>query len=331
MATLTVASQLTLTELAKRTNNGNLLEIAEVLATSKDLLQDAAWLEANQLVSHVGTRRVRLPAGTHRQANQGVAPEASGTRQIAEPICRLEGQSKVDEAILDVAPDRQYTRSQEDLAFVEGLAQTMETVVFYGNLAAASTATAGPATIDGFSVRSDYSASTQYNTQSSGGVGATTTSLWVIEWGPRQVHFIYPKGSKAGLDTVDMGKQLVADAVTAANSYFCWFTQFIIWYGLFIWDPRYVQRVMNIASSGSVNTLNDDDIIRALNKMPKPGGGPTARIYANRTLKTMFDILAKDKTNVNYFIDKPFGEPLTIFRTVPIRLSEALVNTETAA
>ena len=64
--------------------------------------------------------------------------------------------------------------------------------------------------------------------------------------------------------------------------------------------------------------------------MPKAGGGPTARIYANRNLKTQFDILAKDKTNVNYFVENVFGEPMTIFRTVPIRLAEGLTNAETA-
>ena len=34
-------SQYTLVELAKRTNNGNLLEIAEVLAITKEMFQDA--------------------------------------------------------------------------------------------------------------------------------------------------------------------------------------------------------------------------------------------------------------------------------------------------
>ena len=41
---VTVYSQYTLLELAKRTNNGNLLEIAEVLNTAKDFIQDAAWM-----------------------------------------------------------------------------------------------------------------------------------------------------------------------------------------------------------------------------------------------------------------------------------------------
>jgi hypothetical protein len=313
-------------ELAKRTADGNLVEIAEVLNTSKDFIQDATWLEANQIASHVGTRRTRLPSGTYRLGNQGVAGEASSTRQIAEPIARLEGHSKVDEAILDLAPDKQLARSQEDLGYVEGLGQTMENTLWYGNIAV------NDAELDGYSVRSDYNATTCANVQNSGVTAGTgyTTSLWIIEWGPRMVHLIYPKGSQAGLETTDEGRQLVKDDNDPTKELFVWFTKFVIRFGLFIHDPRYIQRVVNIATSGAANLLNDDDIIAALNKMPKAGGGPTARIYANRNLKTQFDILAKDKTNVNYYVDNVFGEPMTIFRTVPIRLAEGLLNTETA-
>lgn len=320
-----VYSQYTLMELAKRTADGNLVEIAEVLNTSKELIQDAVWLEANQIASHVGTRRTRIPAGSFRQANQGILGDASSTRQIAEPIARLEGHSKVDEAILDLAPDKQLARSQEDLAFVEGLGQTLENTFFYGNIATTENG------LDGLSVRSDYNTKTNPNVQDSAGTGSYTTSLWIVEWGPRMVHFVYPKGSKAGLSTTDEGRRLIQNATQGLGyDLFVWFTKFVIQCGIFINDPRCVQRIVNIATTGSQGALNDNDIIAALNKMPKAGGGPTARIYGNRNLKTQLDILAKDKTNVNYYVDNVFGEPMTIFRTVPIRLAEGLLNSEVA-
>jgi hypothetical protein len=324
IAAISVYSQYTLMELAKRTADGNLLEIAEVLNTSKELIQDAVWLQANQLNSHVGTRRTRLPAGTFRQANQGVTGDASSTRQISEPIARLEGHSKIDEAILNLSPNPQEARSQEDLAYVEGMGQTLETKFFYGNVAQYENE------FDGMATRSDYNAINLANTQNSGGSGSYTTSLWIVEWGPRMVHFVYPKGSSAGLETKDQGLKYVTDDADATKWLFKWVTQFVINAGIFINDPRFVQRVVNIATASATGALNDNDIIAALNKMPKAGGGPTARIYVNRNLKTQFDILAKDKTNVNYFVENVFGEPMTIFRTVPIRLAEALTNQETA-
>ena len=142
---------------------------------------------------------------------------------------------------------------------------------------------------------------------------------------------MYPKGSKAGLSTTDEGRRLIQNATQGLGyDLFVWFTKFVIQCGIFINDPRCVQRIVNIATTGSSGALNDNDIIAALNKMPKAGGGPTARIYGNRNLKTQLDILAKDKTNVNYYVDNVFGEPMTIFRTVPIRLAEGLLNSEVA-
>jgi len=313
-------SQYTLVELAKRSNNGNLLEIAEVLSITKELFQDAVWIEANQTASHVGTKRTNLPAGTHRQANQGVAPEASSTRQHSEPICRLEAHSKVDEAILDLASDKVKARSQEDLAFVEGLGQTIESNMVYGDLSD------NPEEIDGLATR--YNALSDENVLGASGTGDDTTSLWIVEWGPTKVHMIYPKGSQAGLQTQDMGLQLATDS-GGTNQFWAWFTKFVAWYGMFVHDDKCVQRIANIETTGSSNTLNDDDIIEALNLLPLAGGGGSTGIYVNRTLKTQLEILAKDKSNVNYTSDNAFGSPITRFRGVPVRLCESIVNTET--
>ena len=314
-------SQYTLVELAKRTNNGNLLEIAEVLSITKEMFQDAVWVEANQTASHVGTKRTNLPSGTHRQANQGVASEASSTKQVAEPICRLEAHSRVDEAILDLAPDKAKARSQEDLAFVEGLGQTIETNMIYGDI------DTNPEQIDGLATR--YDATADANVIGASGTGNDTTSLWIIEWGPMKVHMIYPKGSQAGLQTEDMGKQLVTN--DSGSTYFwAWFTKFVAWYGLYVHDDRCVQRIANIETSGTENKLDDDDIIEALNLLPQAGGGGSTAIYVNRTLKTQLEILAKDKTNVNYTSDNAFGVPVTRFRGIPVRLCESIVNTESA-
>jgi hypothetical protein len=321
MAVFDQYSQYTLVELAKRTNNNNILEIAEVLAITKEMFQDAVWIEANQTASHVGTKRTNLPSGTHRQANQGVASEASSTKQVAEPICRLEAHSKIDEAILDLAPDKEKARSQEDLAFVEGLGQTIETNMIYGDI------DTNPEQIDGLATR--YDATGDANVISADGTGSDTTSLWIIEWGPTKVHIIYPKGSQAGLKTEDMGKQLVTND-SGSTYFYAWFTKFVAWYGLYVHDDRCVQRIANIETVGTSSILDDDDIIEALNLLPLAGGGGSTAIYVNRTLKTQLEILAKEKANVNYTSDNAFGVPLTRFRGIPVRLCESIVNTETA-
>lgn len=322
MSEISMLSQYTLLELAKRTNQGNLVTIAEILNEMNEIMQDAVWVEANQLLGHVGTQRTSLPTGTHRMANAGVAPTASSTKQITEPIARLEALSDIDEAIIDIAPDKAEARAQEDRAFVEGLGQTMCETLLYGSLSD------DQSTFNGLATR--YNLTSKSNVIGGSGTGSDTTSLWVIEWGPTKVHLIYPKGSKAGLEHNDKGKVRVMSDETTAKPYYAYESQFVAWYGLFVHDDRCVQRIANIETSGSDNLLDDDDVITAINLLPTMGGSGSARIYVNRTLRTQMDIMAKDKMNVNYTSDTAFGAPVTKFRGIPVRLVEQILNTETA-
>jgi hypothetical protein len=319
MSSITVYKQFTLAELAKQMNNGEVLEIAEVLAEQNEILQDAVWIEANQIASHVGTKRKTLPTGTWRRANQGVAVESSTTAQVTEPIGRLEALADIDEAILDLAINKQQVRKNNDKAFLEGLSQNLADAVFYGNLST------DPEKFNGLAARFD--ALSDSNVLGAGGTGDDTTSLWIIEWGPMSFHMIYPLNSKAGIDFSDKGKVRVDDGT---NPYYAYESQFVVQAGIYVHDDRCCQRIANIETSGADNTLDDDDVIEALNLLPKAGGNGATMIYVNRTIKTQMEIMAKDKANVNYSADTAFGVPITRFRGIPVRLCEALVNTETA-
>lgn len=320
MGLLAQQSQLTLVELAKRTNNGNILTIAEVLAQVNEIIQDAVWIESNQATSHVGTVRTHLPTGSWRRINAGVASEASSTRQVTEGMGMLESYSKVDCKLCAIAPNPQQFRSDEDKAFIEGMGQNFVYTILYGNLST------DPEAFNGLATR--YNLTSLANVIGGGGTGSDTTSLWIIDWGPTACHLIYPKGSTTGLSHRDLGEQTVSDG--AGGEYQAYRTHFKIDGGLFVHDDRCIQRIANIETSGAVNTLSDNDIIELLNQMPTAGGTGSTRIYVNRTLKTQFDILAKDKSNVNYTSDTAFGKPVTNFRGVPVRLVEQILSTETA-
>jgi len=321
MAVINVQSQLTLIELAKRTNDKNLLTIAEVLTQDHPILADAVWLESNQPTSHVGTKRTNLPTGTWRRLNKGVATEASATTQVTEPMGMLESYSKVDAKLVSLAPNKAEFRSQEDLAFVEGLSQTIETAIIYSDLATT------PEKFDGFTPR--YNSLALANVAGNGGSGADCQSLWIIQWGATKVHLIYPPGGSVGIKVQDLGELTVYDDETIPAPYQAFMTHFTMDCGLYVHDDRCVQRIANIETTGASNLLDDDLIIASLNLMPQRGGGPGTAMYASRILLTQFDIMAKDKTNVNYTSDTAFGEMVTRFRGVPIRLCEAIVD-ETA-
>lgn len=321
MSTLTVRGQLTLLELAKRTANKELLTIAEVLNETNEMLDNAIWVEANQLTSHVTTIRTSLPTGSFRAINEGVVEEASSTRQVVEPMGMLEAYSTVDKKLVDMAPNPSEFRSNEDKAFIEGLGQTLQETLIYGNRAD------DYKEFDGFSVRPDWDATTDSYVWDAGGSGADTTSLWLIQWGVDKVHLIYPSGSQTiGVKRDDLGEQTVYDS--EYNPYQAYRSHFTIDCGLVIRNPRNVQRIANIETSGATNILDDNDIVKALNQMVQRGAG--AIIYCNRTLLSQMDILAKDKTNVSYTSAEVFGKQTTLFQGHPVRLVEQILDTETA-
>jgi hypothetical protein len=317
MAELDTRGQLTLLELAKRTNNGNLIAIAEVMDETNDILKDAVWVEANQLTSHLITRRHSLPSGSWRRLNAGVAPESSATSQFTEAIGMLEAYSEVDKKLVDIAPNPKQFRADEDMAFIEGMSQNVADTLIYGNMAT------HPERFYGLATRyNDLSCS---NVFSAGGSGSDLTSIWVVQWGVRTVHLIYPKNSKTlGIQARDLGEDTTTDA--NGNKYQIYRTHFTIDVGLAIRDERCVQRQCNIETSGASNLWSDDLLIEMLNNLPY--GGKGAVIYCNKTIKTQMDIEAKDKSNVNYTAGNAFGVPTTYFRGVPVRQVDAILNTE---
>jgi len=51
-------------------------------------------------------------------------------------------------------------------------------------------------------------------------------------------------------------------------------------------------------------------------------------MYCNETIFTQLQILAKDKMNVNYAPDSPFGKPQMYFLDMPVRRLDAIPTTE---
>lgn len=314
----------TLLNMAGRFHNGKMLPIAEVLAKDNFILADIPFLEANEIFGHRINRRTAKPTGSYRKLNEGVATEKSITTPDYEGIASLEAWSQVDAALVEGAPDPVAFRRSEDEAFIEGMRDTFASTLVYG-----STDTT-PEKMDGLAQRITSLSSTSVNGVSNvigtGGSGSDTTSIWIVQWGPRKVYMCYPKGSAAGLDMEDFGKQVVLDA--SSNPYTAYRSHFMWKAGLVVEDDRCIQRIANIETTGSSNIFDEDDVITCLNRLPFGGRG--AVIYCNRTIKTQMDIKAKSQTNVNYTSSEIFGLPVTQFRGVPVRQVDAILDTETA-
>lgn len=346
MTEFNVRDQLTLLELAKRTNLGSLVTIVEVLDKTNEWLQDAIWLPANQSMSHITTQRTSLPSGTWRKLNQGVAPEASSTKQIVEGIGVLEAYSRVDKLLVQLSSNPEQFRSNEDLAFVEGLGQELSKVMFEGAITTGTTAAnpygctdAHPERFNGLPRRLDAAGVT--GVRDHGDSNTDDTSIYIVQWGPNRVHMIYPKGDPTmGVQHENLGEQTIEASGTYAAPQLmqAMVSHFKLNAGLVVRDDRCIRRIASIDSvEGTTYSFNAEatnkkyghkDLIKELNALPYQGEG--ARIYCNNTIKSQMDILAVDKSNVLYNIENWAGRPITTFRGVPVRRVDAITDTETA-
>ena len=319
MATLDAYGQLTLLELAKRTDpQGEAARIAEIMSEANEILLDAVWGEANNVTSHKVVRRDCLPSGSWRHINKGVATEASTTTEVNEPIGFLESYSEVDKALVDMAPNPKQFRMDEAGAFIEGMSQTLANATMYANHAI------DPEKLNGLSVRLDELSNDRVI--GAGGSGGDTTSVFVVQWGLNQVFMAYPRGSKnVGIEHRDLGEVTLTDGT---NPYQGFRDHFVTRSGLVVKDTRCIARVANIESAGATNLFNEDDLITVLNQMKN--GGKAAVIYVNRTIKTQMEIALIDRANVNFTTANGLGGvPVLYFRGSPVRLVDQISNTET--
>lgn len=315
---------LTLADWGKRKDpDGKIAVITELLSQTNVILQDMPFVEGNLPTGHRTTVRSGLPQATWRLLNYGVQPSKSTTVQITDACGMLETYSQVDKSLADLNGNTNEFRMSEDRAFLEAMNQSMASTIFYGDTSVS------PSQFMGLSSRySSLSAGNAQNIIDAGGTGTDNSSIWLVVWGENTVHGIFPKGQKAGLQTQDLGEQTLFDAsggmYQGYRSHYKWDN------GLSLRDWRYVVRIANVDISDLDATTPIDIVklmIKALHRIPNRGMGKPV-FYMNRTLAEYLDIQSLSKASLAISVKETEGEFWTTFRNVPIRETDALLETE---
>ena len=124
----------TLIDVASRTlADGNIPVVAEMLSQENNMYQDMPFVEANERTGHVFVYRTSSPNGAWRQYNQGVAQSKSTTAKSRVGAGMLADYSIVDRALARHTGDAEGFRHTEDVAFLEGMGQTIQETIVYGN------------------------------------------------------------------------------------------------------------------------------------------------------------------------------------------------------
>lgn len=323
------ANVITLADHAKRLDpNGNSADIVEMMAQTNEILQDMHFKEGNLVTGDRTTIRTGLPTVYWRMMNQGVLTSKSTTAQVDEGCAMLESWSEVDIALANLGGNPAAFRLSEARAFIEAMGQELAQTTFYG-------AASSPEEFVGLAPRySATSAANGSNILLAGGAGSDNSSIWLVVWGERTIHGIFPKGSKAGIQHHDHGEQTVDNAggVTGAKMR-AFQDQFVANTGLVVKDWRYAVRIPNIDISALVTESAGADLIKlmikATKRVPALKAGKAA-FYMNRSVLQMFDIQHRDAVQsgggLNY--DNVQGQVVMSFRGIPLRQCDVLHELE---
>jgi len=334
-------------DLARRMDPyGKIDVIAEMLSQCNEYSDDAVWKEGNQLGGHKFTFRTSIPAGAWRQYYQGTPYGKSTTAQAEVGVGDLEGYSQIDRLQAEDSGDVEAYRESEDVAFLEGMGQTLVQTQFYGNT------TVTPAEFMGFSsfynTVNTATAQNASNVIDGGGTGNSNLSFWLICHGERTIFNVYPRGGKVGLAMENKGDQ-VPGFDSVGNRFEAYTSWFRVQAGLCPMDWRQAVRVANVdVTSAGLAGPNALDIFSTFAEMmylppalgkrmsgitrtdapsdPVPGIRPC--IYTNRTGRHWMDVQMIRDRNVLLRIDDYAGMPCEAYRGVPVRIVDQLLNAE---
>lgn len=322
-------------------------DIVEMLAELTPLIADAVNVEANNGTNHIHSVRDTLPSVTWGRLYQGIPQSKSGRSQVTDTTGFVEGLSTIDKRLLDMAGDKSAAvRLSEARGFLEAMAQEAEETVFYGDTVTT------PEEFKGLNARMNAIGAGTYNNQiiDGGGSGSDNTSIHFVTWSEDYTSLIHPQNTKAGLSREDKGEQRTLDA--SGNVYYVMEELFRWYLGLSVKDPRGNVRIANIdvseARAGNTdlyalmrkayyrcNTRRSGKYLDAQGN-PIPNAARTGRtvIYMNRDMLEVLDSLATNSGASDNFIRlRPMeleGKEVMSYRGLPIRETDALLNTEAA-
>jgi len=312
--------------------------VLEVMAQTSPIMQDAFIGECNRGTYHEHSIRTGLPSVSWGALYQGT-PQSKGHTQIVKDTTGfVEGMSSIDTRLLALEPEKTaQLRLNEASGYLEAMSQEWNTGVFYHDTASS------PEKIKGLSAR--YNALANPNVVNALGAGSDNTSIWFVTWGEPFTSLIHPKGMIGGVQREDMGRQRILDG--DGNPYYVEEEKFTLHTGVAVGDWRYNARVANIDVSlmqaGSVDLykylrnayykLQGRRIARPGNDIADGKPAPRTVMYCNRDVLEALDALATNKGASDNFVRltrmEIAGEEVLAYRGIPIRETDALLNTET--
>ena len=202
MATNTLTGRENLLNIAQMTHNQEIIDVAEVLNEVNDMVADAHVERANDITSHVFSRRTLMPVPTWTKVGAGWSPTSGLVQQLREGIATMRSRYQAPQQVLELQPNPAKVRQQQERAHIEAMAQEFSRTVIAGSM------TGSPEEFNGLENRYTSLSSTadigtgaadiQYVLDNGNTTGSDNTSISFMQWGPGRVYLVFPRNSTGG-------------------------------------------------------------------------------------------------------------------------------------
>jgi hypothetical protein len=162
-----------------------------------------------------------------------------------------------------------------------------------------------------------------------GGTGSDNASIWLVVWGPRTVHGIVPKGSKAGLQVKDLGEQMIQNS--DGSKWQAYVTHYRFDAGLTVRDWRYVVARLQHRHLRPRDDREHEEPDHVDDQgdgaHPEPRRRPRGVLHEPRRPRVAAHRhLEKIGNNLSW--ETVAGKRVIMFDNIPVRRCDALLNTE---
>lgn len=305
--------------------DGSTADIVDMLKKETPLLDIMPFMQGNLETGHRHTIRTGLPEGTWRRLYEHVNPGKSQKVQVDDACGMLEAFTEVDEKLIELAGAAGAAyRKDEDMAYATGMGHQVAETIIYGN------GNSSPAKFTGLAPRyNSLSAQNADNIIDAGGSGSDNMSAWIIAFGKKRVHGIFPKNTKAGISMKDLGVETKTDA---AGGLLRVYRSQLKWdVGIVVADWRYAVRVCNIDKSDLKKDASSgadlvDLMVDATERLPSLDN---AHIFVNRTCRSFLRRQMLNNKNTNLTFDTVGGKRVLALAELPVHRLDSLLETET--
>lgn len=277
--------------LSGRTPNGFVdKDVVDLVAQENPVLQDVLWKQCNKGREDVVTIRSGMPEAVVRSFYEGWTGTKQSKKQVANACCRCSTGIEFDWALYEQDKDKAAFLADEQRAHSSTLGDKVASLLFYGEVANDPKGINGFATtfskygaVSGNTMVTDDKTAAFYclNGGDSESVQARR-SIFLVGWGAKSCHGIYPEGSSAGIKIDQLTTQYMPDG-NGANLKMG--LQEMNWEaGLNIRDFRYCGRICNINVATDPTANGATDITKLVRKLVTraKSTGVSQRLYCCR-------------------------------------------------